>query len=448
MRIDVRVLSFTVAISLFSSFVLGALPALQTRRVSLRYVIAASSHSIAQGAGRLKQLLTAGEVALSIVLLAGAGLLIHTLIYLETLPSGFDSKNVITAKLSLEDARYHDAAAFHHLLERTVSALKRIPGVEDAFGLSVPYERGLDWPVKIMDGARSGEDSESSAAYVTPGYFTTLRIPILLGRGFETSDTPESEYVAVVNVGFARTYFGDSNPIGYHIQCSGKTYRVVGMVSDVAKKPGEEGNEPIGTERVFYIPADQANQEMVNLAHVWFQPSWIVRMKQPLEGIAGAMQKALAQTDPNLPFSGFYSMNDILAENLKLQRLQVLLLGVLAGLALLLSAVGIYGLVSDLVVQRTHEIGLRLALGAQLGPVMLHIARAGIIAAGAGIFVGMVLAFFAVRVLQSQLYGVRLYDPLTLAAVPLLLAVIAVTASFVPALRVAQIDPAETLRAE
>ena len=449
MRIDIRVLTFTVAISLFSSLVLGALPALQTRRVSLRHVMAAGSHSIAQGAGRLKLLLTAGEVALSIVLLAGAGLLVHTLIYLETLPSGFDPQNVITAKLSLEDARYHDAAAFHHLLERSVSALKRIPGVEDAaVGLSVPYERGLDWPVKIMDGEHSGEDSESSAAYVTPGYFTTLRIPILLGRGFETTDTTESEYVAVVNVGFARRYFGESSPIGYHIQCSGKTYRVVGMVSDVAKKPGEEGNEPIGTERVFYIPADQANQEMVNLAHVWFQPNWVVRMKQPLEGIAGAMQKALAQTDPNLPFSGFYSMNDILAENLKLQRVQVLLLGVLSGLALLLSAVGIYGLVSNLVVQRTREIGLRLALGAQLGQVMLHIARAGIIAAGAGMFVGMVLAFFAVRVLQSQLYGVRLYDPLTLAAVPLLLAVIAVTASFVPALRVAQIDPAETLRAE
>ncbi len=449
MRIDIRVLAFTVAISLFSSLVLGALPALQACRVSLRHVTAAGSHSITQGAGRLKQLLTAGEVALSIVLLAGAGLLVHTLIYLETIPPGFDPKNVVAAKLSLDDARYHDPAAFHHLLQRSVSALKRIPGVEDAAaGLSVPYERGLDWPVKIMDGEHSGEESDSSAAYVTPGYFSTLRIPILLGRGFETTDTTESEYVAVVNVGFARSYFGGSSPIGYHIQCSGKTYKVVGMVSDVAKKPGEEGNEPIGTERVFYIPADQANQEMVNLAHVWFQPNWIVRMKQPLEGIAGAMQKALAQTDPNLPFSGFYSMNDILAENLKLQRVQVLLLGVLAGLALLLSAVGIYGLVSNLVVQRTREIGLRLALGAQLGQVVLHIARAGIIATGAGMFVGMVLALFAMRILQSQLYGVHLYDPLTLTAVPLLLGVIAVAASFLPALRVAQIDPAETLRAE
>jgi len=370
-------------------------------------------------------------------------------VYLETLPPGFDPKNVIVARLSLEDVRYQEAAAFHQLLERSVSALKQIPGVEGAaVGLSVPYERGLDWPVRILDGEHGGEDSESSAAYVTPGYFNTLRIPILLGRAFEATDTSTSEYVAVVNVKFARRYFGRSSPIGHSIQCSGKTYRIVGMVSDVAKKPGEEGNEPMGTERVYYIPADQASQEMVNLAHVWFQPSWIVRTKRPIEGITGSMQKALSQADPNLPFSGFYSMNDILTENLKLQRAEVLLLGGLAGLALLLSAVGIYGLVSNLVVQRTREIGLRLALGAQMRQMILQVALPGVVATGAGMLVGVILAFFAVRILQSQLYGIRLYDPITLIAVLLLLAVIAAVAGCAPTLRVAQIDPAETLRAE
>jgi predicted permease len=449
MKIDIRVLAFTAAAAFLSSLLFGALPALQTRRVTLRSATVGGSHSIVPGKGRLKQFLTAGEVALSIVLLAGAGLLIHTLVYLETLPPGFDPTNVIAARLSLDDARYHEATAFHHLLQQSVSALKQIPGVEDAaVGLSVPYERGLDWPVKILDGEHAGEDSESSAAYVTPGYFTTLRIPVLVGRGFETTDTSTSEYVAVINVEFARKYFGRSSPIGHNIQCSGKTYRVVGMVANVAKKPGEEGNEPMGTERVYYIPADQASQEMVNLAHIWFQPSLIVRMKQPIDGITGLMQKALAKADPNLPFSGFYSMNDILAENLKLQRAEVLLLGGLAGLALVLSAVGIYGLVSNLVVQRTREIGLRLALGAQLRQVMLHVAGSGMVATGSGILVGAILASFAVRVLKSQLYGVALYDPLTLIAVPLLLAVVAIVASGVPTLRVAQIDPAETLRAE
>lgn len=449
MRIDIRVLAFTAAAAFLSSLLFGALPALQTRRITARSSTVGGSYSIVSAKSRLKQLLIAGEVALSIVLLAGAGLLIHTLVYLETLPPGFNPTNVIAANLSLDDARYHDPAAFHQLLQRSLSALRQIPGVEDAaVGLSVPYERGLDWPVTILDGEHGIENSESSAAYVTPEYFNTLRIPVLLGRGFEASDTSTSEHVAVVNAAFARRYFGAYSPIGRNIQCSGKTYRIVGMVANVAKKPGEEGNEPLGTERVYYIPADQASQEMVNLAHVWFQPSWIVRMKQPIDGIAGLMQNALQKADPNLPFSGFYSMDDILAENLKLQRAEVLLLGGLASLALLLSAVGIYGLVSNVAVQRTREIGLRLALGAQLHQVMLHVARAGITATCAGIFVGALLASFAVRVLKSQVFGVRLYDPLTLMAVPLLLAIVAVAASCVPMLRVARIDPAETLRSE
>ena len=450
MTIDIRVLAFLVAAAFLSSLLFGALPALQARRVALRSASGGGSHSILPGGkSQFKQFLIAGEVALSIVLLTGAGLLIHTLVYLETLPPGFDPRNVIAARLSLDDARYHEATAFHQLLEHSLSAVKQIPGVEDAaIGLSVPYERGLDWPVKILDGEHGREDSESSAAYVTPGYFSTLRIPVLLGRGFEATDTATSEFVAVVNVQFSRRYFGSSSPIGHNVQCSGKTYRIVGMVANVAKKPGEEGNEPLGTERVYYIPANQAGQQMVNLAHVWFQPSFIVRTKRPIEGITGLMQKALSQADPNLPFSGLYSMNDIRAENLKLQRAEVLLLGGLAGLALLLSAVGIYGLVSNLVVQRTREIGLRLAVGAQIRQVMLLVARSGVVATCAGILVGAFLAFFAVRILKSQLYGVALYDPLTLTVVPLLLAVVATVASCIPTLRVSKIDPAETLRAE
>jgi predicted permease len=450
MRIDIRVLAFVAAVAFVSSLLFGALPALQARRVTLRSASGGGSHSIVPGGkSRLKQFLIAGEVALSIVLLAGAGLLIHTLVYLETQPPGFDPRNVIAAKLSLDDVRYHEPSAFHKLLEHSLSAVKQIPGVEDAaIGLSVPYERGLDWPVKILDGEHGAEESESSAAYVTSGYFSTLRIPVLLGRAFDATDTATSEFVAVVNLEFARRYFGGSSPIGHNIQCSGKTYRIVGMVANVVKKPGEEGNEPLGTERVYYIPADQAEQQMVNLAHVWFQPSFIVRTKQPIEGITGLMQKALEQADPNLPFSGFYSMNDIRAENLKLQRAEVLLLGGLAGLALLLSAVGIYALVSNLVVQRTREIGLRLAVGAQIRQVMLHVARSAMVATYAGISIGAILAFFAVRVLKSQLYGVGLYDPLTLIAVPSLLAVVATVASCVPTWRVTRIDPAETLRAE
>jgi predicted lysophospholipase L1 biosynthesis ABC-type transport system permease subunit len=216
----------------------------------------------------------------------------------------------------------------------------------------------------------------------------------------------------------------------------------------VAKHPGIRPKAPLGVEPVFYIPATQANQELVNMAHVWLQPSWIVRTRKPIEGITGAMQKALRSVDPGLPFSGFYSMRDLLEENLTLQRVQVLLLGVLAALALLLSAVGVYGLVSNLVVQRTREIGIRLALGAQMQQVMVEVGRSGVIASVVGLLAGLVMAFFAVRVLQGDLYGVQPNDPLTLTVVPLVLLTIALAASFLPTLRISRIDPSETLRME
>jgi len=204
----------------------------------------------------------------------------------------------------------------------------------------------------------------------------------------------------------------------------------------------------LGVEPVFYVPVTQMDQGLVNMAHVWYQPSWIVRTSRPLQGITEAMQNALAQADPNLPFSGFYSMKDILAENLIVQRAQVLLLSVLAGLALLLSAIGIYGLVSNVVAQRTREIGIRLALGAQLREVMLEVGNSGLAASGAGLAVGLGLAFGAVRVLQSQVYGVRIYDPLTLISVSLFLALLAFVASLLPTLHIARIHPAEILRTE
>jgi ABC-type antimicrobial peptide transport system permease subunit len=160
------------------------------------------------------------------------------------------------------------------------------------------------------------------------------------------------------------------------------------------------------------------------------------------------MQKALNQVDPNLPFSGFHSMHDILAKNLLYQRVEVDLLGVLAGLALLLSAVGIYGLVSNLVVQRTREIGIRMALGSSIRQAMIDVGSTGIVAAGCGLIAGLALSFVALRVLRSELYGVRDYDPLTLMAVPVVIAIIAVAASFLPTLRITRIDPAVTLRME
>jgi hypothetical protein len=254
--------------------------------------------------------------------------------------------------------------------------------------------------------------------------------------------------VAVVNAAFGRTFYYDSNPLGRHFFTEGKTYTIVGVVPDVVKSLGMSRGGPLDFEPVFYIPATQMDQDMVNLAHMWFQPSWIVRTRGAVGDLTGRMQQALAAVDPGLPFSGFYSMEEVLHQQLQMQRIEVTLLGTLAGLALLLSAVGIYALVSNLVVQRTREIGIRIALGSTLSQAMQHIASSGMAAAVGGVVAGLAGSFFVLRVMKSAIYGVETYDPVTLVSVPLLLLAIAAAASVLPALRIARINPAETLRAE
>ncbi len=451
LSLDGRVLAFTFGTSLVTSLFFGALPAFRTRRVDMRS--SAGGHAVTAGSSRIRQVLIGAEVALTVVLLFSAGLLIRTLIHLETLPPGFDARNVMTAKLSLDDARYHEPAAFRSLLDRSLEAMLRIPGVEDAaVGLSVPYERGLNIPFRIIDGLLAGQQPSSSMAWVTPGYFRTLRIPVLAGRAISDSDTFAAGHVAVVNAAFGRKFFNDPSPLGRHISSgisSGKDLTtIVGVVGNVAKRPGIDRDEPIGTEPVLYIPAAQADPQLIAIGNLWFQPSWIVRTRGPVQSISAAMQHALAEADPSLPFAGFYSMSDILAENLVYQRIEVALLSALAALALLLSAIGIYGLVSSLVVQRTREIGIRIALGSTIVQAMVKIGASGVVATAFGLVAGLALSLLAAQVLRSQLYGVRDHDPVTLLAVPIVLAVIALAASLLPTLRITRIQPAETLRME
>jgi predicted permease len=447
--LDGRVLAFALGVAVLASLLFGALPALEARRVDLRSGMAAGTRSVAGGSGRVRQVLIGAEVALTIVLLAGAGLLVRTIAKLESLPTGFDGHDVMTAKASLDDARYHDAERFHGLLNSSVAAMERIPRVESAaVALSLPYERGLNDGMKVLDGPRAGYEYGSSETYVTPQFFDVLKIPILSGRGIRESDTEKSAPVAVVNTDFGRTFYNDPNPVGRHFQSGGMTYTIIGVVPGVIKQLGMNAGPPLATEPMFYVPATQMNQEVVNVAHEWFQPSWIVRTNGPPAGITAQMQRALEGVDPGLPFSGFYSMQDVLNLQLQMQRIEVLLLGTLAGLALLLSAVGIYALVSNLVVQRTREIGIRIALGSTLPGAMRTIAKSGVLAAAGGVVVGLVGAAFALQVMKSAIYGVSTYDPVTLASVPVLLLAIAAAASVLPALRIARIDPAETLRAE
>jgi predicted permease len=448
---DGRVLLFTAMAGIGASLFFGLLPAFSARRVDVQSVLASGgSRSIAQASGtRTRYALIIGEVALTVVLLTVAGLLIRTLVYLRTLPPGFNPENVVTAKASLDDARYNDRASFLKLLNESTAAIKNIPGVDSAaVGLSVPYERALNYGVRVADGPQAGEQDITNLVYVTPAYFETLQIPLRAGRLLAASDTSTSHFVAVVNGAFGSKYLGRENSVGRHLLSDGNTIEIVGVTGNVVTPPGFTPGAPMVAEPTVYVPATQMPTQLVNLAHVWFQPSWLARTKAKSPGITQQMQQALASVDPDLPVSGFYGMNDVLAGALLLQHVEVGLLAVLAGLALLLSSVGIYGLVSNLVNQRTRELGIRMALGCTVRGAMFEVSRTGIAATGAGLAVGLLMSFAAVKALRSQLFGVATFDPLTLCAVCALLALVALVAAILPTFRIASIDPAETLRAQ
>jgi predicted permease len=380
------------------------------------------------------------------VLLAASGLVLRTLIHLQTLPPGFNLQGVMTAKASLDDSRYYDPAAFDRLFEKSAAAMNRIPGVQSAaVGLSLPFERALNDGMTLRSGPLAGQQIMSGEVYATPSYFETLQIPLLAGRTFIASDRRGAQLVAIVNRSFVRKFFGGQNPVGQTLDKEGTL--VVGVVEDVTLPPhAEDINDPLGSEPMTYIPAAQADPRLIAVVHAWFQPSWIVRTARPIDGLTSQMQRALASVDPGLPFSGFYSMTDHLAEALAIQRVEVALLGAMASLALLLSAVGIFALVANIVAQRTREIGIRIALGSTVRQAMTHVAASGIRSSALGLALGLLLCLGALRAMRSVLYGVGIYDVPSILGVVVVLALVTFLATTLPTLRIARTNPATTLR--
>lgn len=442
--LDGRVLGFTATVALLTSVLFGMLPALVTSRVDIRAVMTTRGASAGQSVG-LRQALIAGEVALTVVLLAGSGLLIRSLIHLQTLPPGFNPEGVMTAKASLDDARYQNPAAFQRLMSESVAAMERIPGVKVAgAGLSLPFERALNGGVVVHDGPERSKMIGTDMIYATPGFFEALEMKLIAGRTFRESDGPNAQPVAIINATFARKFFPGLNPIGLTLD---KGTTIVGVVSDIQLQSGLNRMAPIQSEETMYVPAAQADARWLGV-HVWFQPSWVVRTAGPVAGLTEQMQEAMTSVDPSLPFSGFYRMSDLQAESLAEQRVEVAVLGTMAGLALLLSAVGIFALVASLVTHRTREIGIRIALGSSIRQAMTHVSSSGVRAAGAGLALGLVLCFLVLRMMSSVLYGVGVYDAPSLLAVAGMLAAVTLLAATIPALRIARIDPATTLREE
>ncbi len=258
--LDNRVLGFALFVSLLTSVLFGMLPALTTRKVDLRSSMA-NRAVIGAGSVRLRQALIAGEVALTVLLLAAAGLLIRTLIHLETLPPGFNPNGVITAKASLDDVRYQDPEAFRKLLNESLAAMREIPGVQDAaVGLTLPYERAPLNSVTLTGGKESGREITTNEVYVTPGYFDTLQIPVLAGRTFLDADGPNAQPVVIVNQTFARKFFHEVNPVGRFLNRGNTNLLIVGVVADTVLSSASRlnaGTAPLTKEEAIYIPAAQ-----------------------------------------------------------------------------------------------------------------------------------------------------------------------------------------------
>ena len=451
-HLDLRVMAVSLAVSLATSILFGLFPAWEATAVDLRSALAEAGRG-SSGGRRLwkRQALVFVEVALGVMLVVGAGLLIRTLGTLLNANPGFNPNHVLTASLSLQDARYQTTAAASRLFRETLERIRAIPGVKSAaVALSLPYQRPLNDGIQQVSGHSIERNSITDMTWATPGMFEALQIPLLRGRVFSEADNASASKVMVVNQAFVSRFFpNDSEPLGAMVKTEGIQYQIIGVVATVQQKNGwGSGWGPIDAFAQAYVPVTQISDGLFSVANVWFSPSWIVRTHGNVPGLAEAMRRSLQSVDPRLPFSSFQTLSQVRGKSLTEQRYLAALFSTLAGLAILLAALGLYGLVAQSVAQRTREMGIRLALGATTAKVVRTAVTPSIVLALAGIAAGLFVSLFATRLLKSLIWGVTSTDPLTFVTVALVLALVAALASLIPALRLTRLQPAQTLRDE
>jgi predicted permease len=450
--LDARVLSVTLGLTALTAVLFGLVPAIQATRLDMLAALAeGGTRSVAGGAkGWPRRLLVVAEVALGVVLLVGAGLLTRTFMHLQSQSPGFDPRQIIAASASLEDARYEKHERIEQLFDRSVARIAAIPGVASAaVSLGLPYERILNMGARIIGPA--GDQSDfvfTTATYVTAGYFETLRLPILRGRSLQATDTRTAAAVVVVNESFARRNFKDREAVGEFVQMGGEARQIVGVATNVQQRGGFNGFGPLDALPAIYLPFSQFPGGGLRTIHGWFSPAWIIREAQPGVVTEQALRRAMADIDPQLPLAAIRGVDEVRSAALSRQRVLMMLVAALGGLALFLAAIGIHALISSGVSERTRELGIRMALGATVRQTVIDAARPGIIMAVAGLVIGCALAYGASGLIRNLLWGVGENDPITFAAVVGTLLVVAVTASVMPALRVRKLDPVSLLRSE
>ncbi len=445
--IDNRVLGFTFAVSLLTGLVFGLVPALQASRPNLNESLKESGRGSTGGAGRqrVRSLLVVTEVALSLILLVGAGLLIKSFLRLQSVSPGFDSKNVLTMQLNLSGPNYSNnegrMITFHdQLLDR----LKTLPGVESASTRTfVPLDADSFALLSFLVEGHPANPADRSTAYyntVSPEYFQTMRIPLVKGRQFGERDVKKSAAVAIVNETLARRYFPNEDPLGKRITLNDRDPKeedwatIVGVVGDT--KPLRLDAEPTAE---MYMPFDQRPENFMSL---------MIRARSDPASLASAIRNEVLALDKDQPVYSIRTMDRMLAESVAGPRFRTLLLALFAAVGLILAAVGIYGVISYAVTQRTHEIGVRMALGAQRGDVIKLVVSQGMILASIGVAIGLLGAFAVTRVMTGLLFGVAATDAPTFMAVSFLLTGVALVACYIPARRATRVDPMVALRYE
>jgi predicted permease len=453
-RLDGRVMAAMAILAGVTSLIFGLLPAIQASRMDIRTALAESGRGMAGSRNRLRGILVVGEIALSLTLLVTAGLLLRTLDHFNRLSAGFDSRNLVVGETSLSDSRYADFKSVAKLYREGLERIRSIPGVKSAaVALTLPYERPLNWRYRQLDGF-SGEPPKgrmTEAVYVTPGYFEAMAIPLLRGRGLTEADAPDSGKTAVVSKTFAERVFGSVGAaIGRHIAVDNPVTReIVGVAGDVQLHSGLAGSGmPMTVEATVYLPVWQTSGKFLAYVHQWFSPKWVVRTAAAPAQIGPGIQAAIKEGEPQLPIGHFRTMEEVSGQYLQEQRYTTALFSMLAALGLALAAIGLYGLISNAIAQRTYELGVRMALGATAWQMVLATVRPAILLALAGVGVGVLAARAAGRLLTSLLWGVDPADPATLVAMSGLLLATAVIASLIPCLRILKLDPARTLHGQ
>ena len=454
-RMDGRAIAVAFGLTLAVTLLFGLAPALQTRGFDLRRILVggAGRGVVGGGSHRLRKVLLIGEVALVTALLFSAGLLVRSYFYLDRLDPGFDPNGVLTVQLSLDDSRYADGQDIMRLTEGILTGIQEIPGVTSAsMSLGLPYERLLNMPFRI-EGVEvpEGEYLISNLIYVSPDFFRTLDIPLRTGRLIDESDRMGSPPVVVVNQAFAREHLGELPPTGARLHFGGSAtgLEVIGIVGNVQQSNAGWGpSEPLWNSPVAYMPVAQTQAGFLQIVHTWFQPSWLLKADRMSAGLGVAVTQAIQLVDPELPVARITPLRDVMATTLARPRFEAIFLVIVSGFALLLAAVGLYGLMANAVIERTREMGVRMALGATPWQAVGNIGAAGMRLALVGLVAGGGLSAIVAPWISHLVWGVAPHDPITLGFVVVCLGIVALTASFVPAARIASLQPARILREE